>query len=93
MNGNRKSFAFEGLSNRSHPGQFQSPTLSYGSRLMQYGRTEVTARQAFLQGVRELLPPAPGIFAWGLVTGVAMVKSGLGPTPALLLTFGARHYT
>jgi predicted branched-subunit amino acid permease len=56
---------------------------------MQYGRTEVSPRQAFLQGVRELLPPAPGIFAWGLVTGVAMVKSGLGPTPALLLTFAA----
>jgi len=27
--------------------------------------------------VRELLPATPGVFAWGLVTGVAMVKSGL----------------
>ncbi|MFO1454930.1 MAG: AzlC family ABC transporter permease [Steroidobacteraceae bacterium] len=36
-----------------------------------------TARDAFLRGVRELLPAGPGVFAWGLVTGVAMVKSGL----------------
>lgn len=36
-----------------------------------------TARDAFWRGVRELLPATPGVFAWGLVTGVAMVKSGL----------------
>ena len=38
---------------------------------------EPTPRDAFLRGVRELLPATPGVFAWGLVTGVAMVKSGL----------------
>jgi predicted branched-subunit amino acid permease len=38
---------------------------------------EPTRRDAFRRGVRELLPAAPGVFAWGLVTGVAMVKSGL----------------
>ncbi len=38
---------------------------------------EPTRRDAFLRGVRELLPAMPGVFAWGLVTGVAMVKSGL----------------
>jgi predicted branched-subunit amino acid permease len=29
------------------------------------------------------------VFAWGLVTGVAMVKSGLTPAESLLLTFSA----
>jgi predicted branched-subunit amino acid permease len=38
---------------------------------------EPTRRDAFRRGVRELLPASPGVFAWGLVTGVAMVKSGL----------------
>lgn len=32
----------------------------------------------FARGSREMLPTAMGIAAWGLVTGVAMVKSGLG---------------
>lgn len=36
--------------------------------------------EAARRGMRELLPLAPGVFAWGLVTGVAMVKSGL-PVP------------
>lgn len=36
--------------------------------------------------MRELLPLAPGVFAWGLVTGVAMVKSGLTVPQALGLS-------
>ena len=31
----------------------------------------------FAKGARELAPQALGIAAWGLVTGVAMVKSGM----------------
>ncbi len=46
----------------------------------------VTPRDAFRRGVRELLPATPGIFAWGLVTGVAMVKSGLGVFEATVLS-------
>jgi len=38
----------------------------------------VSGRAAFLRGMRELSTAAPGILAWGLVTGVAMAKSGLG---------------
>jgi predicted branched-subunit amino acid permease len=34
-----------------------------------------------------MLPAYPGILAWGLVTGVAMVKSGLAVPYALLMTF------
>ncbi|MCP5327451.1 MAG: AzlC family ABC transporter permease [Sinobacteraceae bacterium] len=43
-------------------------------------------RDAFWRGVRELLPAGPGVFAWGLVTGVAMVKSGLTVTQSVGLT-------
>lgn len=41
----------------------------------------------FRRGLRELLPLLPGMAAWGLVTGVAMVKSGLTVGQALLMTF------
>lgn len=50
------------------------------------GSAIATPRAAFLHGVRDLLPAAPGVFAWGLVTGVAMVKSGLGVTEAIVLS-------
>ena len=50
-----------------------------------------TARDAFRRGVRELLPAGPGVFAWGLVTGVAMVKSGLTVTQAVGLTLLTNH--
>ena len=43
-------------------------------------------RAEFHSGARELLPVAPGILAWGLVTGVAMVKSGLSVPLALLMS-------
>lgn len=33
-----------------------------------------------------MLPLSPGIFAWGLVTGVAMVKSGLSTLDATILS-------
>jgi predicted branched-subunit amino acid permease len=37
----------------------------------------------FTQGLRDMLPVAPGIAAWGLMTGVAMMKSGLSLVEAL----------
>ena len=33
-----------------------------------------------------MLPVAPGIAAWGLMTGVAMMKSGLSLVEALAMT-------
>jgi predicted branched-subunit amino acid permease len=39
----------------------------------------------FRVGVRDLASVAPGIAAWGLMTGVAMIKSGLSLTEALLM--------
>ena len=47
----------------------------------------VTPRDAFRRGMRELLPFGPGVFAWGLVTGIAMAKSGLTTAQALGMTF------
>lgn len=40
---------------------------------------------AFHQGVRDLSGMAPGIAAWGLMTGVAMVKSGMSVAESLLM--------
>ena len=43
-------------------------------------------RAEFDRGAREMLPAFPGIMAWALVTGVAMVKSGLSVKLALLMS-------
>lgn len=40
----------------------------------------------FARGLRETVAPSLGIAAWGLVTGVAMVKSGLSLPLATLMT-------
>lgn len=42
---------------------------------------------AFREGAREMMPLATGIAAWGLMTGVAMVKSGMSVVEALAMTF------
>ena len=41
---------------------------------------------AFRLGARDMWPQAPGIAAWGLMTGVAMVKSGMSVTESVLMT-------
>ena len=41
----------------------------------------------FRIGARDMLPLAAGIGAWGLMTGVAMVKSGMSVIEALAMTF------
>ncbi len=42
-------------------------------------------QDAFRAGVREMTPAALGIAAWGFVTGIAMVKSGMSVGMALLM--------
>lgn len=39
-----------------------------------------------MEGVRDLAPQVPGVAAWGLMTGVAMVNSGLSVFEALAMT-------
>lgn len=41
----------------------------------------------FRNGARDMAPLAPGIGAWALMTGVAMVKSGMSVIEALAMTF------
>ncbi|HEU4534528.1 MAG TPA: AzlC family ABC transporter permease [Polyangiaceae bacterium] len=43
-------------------------------------------RSAFREGFRDLSPAAPATLAWGLVTGVAMVKAGLTLPQAVGMT-------
>ena len=43
-------------------------------------------QSAFAEGMRDMLPQAPGIAAWGLMTGVAIIKSGLGLAESLAMT-------
>jgi predicted branched-subunit amino acid permease len=42
--------------------------------------------EQFRRGARGMLPFVPGISAWGVVTGVAMVKGGLAAPLALLMS-------
>ncbi len=41
---------------------------------------------SFALGTRDMLPVAPGIAAWGMMTGVAMMTSGLSLIEALAMT-------
>jgi predicted branched-subunit amino acid permease len=51
--------------------------------------TEASEREraAFWDGVRVSTQTMPGLFAWGTVTGMAMVQAGLTIWQALLMTF------
>jgi predicted branched-subunit amino acid permease len=46
----------------------------------------LSARDEFSQGVRDIVGPSLGISAWALVTGVAMIKSGLSVPLAALMS-------
>jgi predicted branched-subunit amino acid permease len=46
----------------------------------------VLTHPEFRRGFGEMIAPSLGMAAWGLVTGVAMVKSGLSPLLATLMT-------
>ena len=46
----------------------------------------VRSHPEFRLGMRDMAPMVPGIAAWGLMTGVAMVKSGMSVFEALAMT-------
>jgi hypothetical protein len=54
-------------------------------RLMFFLRS-IHSHPEFREGMREMSPVAPGIAAWGLMTGVAMVKSGMSVIEAVAMT-------
>ena len=45
------------------------------------------AHPDFGRGLREMAPVVPGLSAWGLMTGVAMMNSGMTVVEALAMTF------
>ena len=47
--------------------------------------TGIAHQPGFAEGIRAMLPTTPGIAAWGLVTGVAMVKSGMSVPLAVFM--------
>jgi predicted branched-subunit amino acid permease len=47
----------------------------------------IRSHPEFRNGARDMASLAPGIGAWGLMTGVAMVKSGMSVIEALAMTF------
>lgn len=49
-------------------------------------RREIHRHPLFREGMRSSSPVAPGIAAWGLMTGVAMVKSGMSVVEAVAMT-------
>ena len=49
-------------------------------------RREIHAHPLFREGTRSSSPVAPGIAAWGFMTGVAMVKSGMSAIEAVAMT-------
>jgi predicted branched-subunit amino acid permease len=48
--------------------------------------SSIRRQPEFAKGVRDMLPVAVGIGAWGLMTGVAMVKSGMSVVEAVAMT-------
>jgi predicted branched-subunit amino acid permease len=48
-------------------------------------RRSLREHAEFKAGMGDMWPQAPGIFAWGLMTGVAMVKSGMSVVEALAM--------
>ncbi|MEN1834918.1 AzlC family ABC transporter permease [Pseudomonas lijiangensis] len=45
-----------------------------------------SGREAFMQGVRALLPLTPGVIPFGLVTGIMAIKLGMTPFTAMGMT-------
>lgn len=56
------------------------------ARALQQRAVGIARQPAFMLGVRDVMGTMPGISAWGLVTGVAMVKSGMPLPLAVFMT-------
>lgn len=50
-------------------------------------RVGALRRMRYRAGVRQVGPALPGLFSWGVVSGIALVKSGLSVPQALGMTF------
>lgn len=54
--------------------------------LLPYSPRQLWHDPHYRRGARDMLAVAPGIAAWGVITGVAMVQSGLGPWLSLWMS-------
>ena len=56
------------------------------ARALQRRALGIAQEPAFKEGIRALLAPMLGVGAWGLVTGVAMIKSGMSLPMAVFMS-------
>jgi predicted branched-subunit amino acid permease len=69
------------------PGSFLLPPRSNAELNKSSADGRAAESQAFWEAVKACAATLPGIFAWGMVTGMAMVKTGLTIWQALGMTF------
>jgi len=73
---------------RNPAGLSKTEAVRYRAR-MPISKDDPLRRREFARGVTDILPAMPGAVAWGVVTGVAMVKSGLALSWALAMSITA----
>jgi len=49
-------------------------------------KAENYRHSAFMEGIKDAAPQAPGVAAWGLMTGVAMMNSGMSVLESIAMT-------
>ena len=74
------------LSKRTDCSDAVLATLCALDNVSRGNRVIVNTRDEFRQGLRDIVGPSLGISAWALVTGVAMIKSGLSVPLAVLMS-------
>ena len=58
----------------------------HASLLFSVHNLSLTRRQAFMEGVRMLLPMLLGVFPFGVIYGVIALQNGIEPLPAMLMS-------
>src|SRR5690606_9738483 len=58
----------------------------HAPRILMFFLREIHGHALFREGMRSSSPIAPGVAAWGLMTGVAMVNAGMSVFEAVAMT-------
>lgn len=56
------------------------------AQLAMFFKAENCRHSAFVEGLRDAAPQAPGVAAWGLMIGVAMINSGMSVMESIAMT-------
>ena len=56
------------------------------AQLAMFFKAENYRHSAFVEGLRDAAPQAPGVAAWGLMIGVAMINSGMSVMESIAMT-------